>query len=140
MCVQGMNREQLVDALLRTPELTAAERADAAEATAASEAAAAARRCRSCSAQPAKVAACSVCFSAGYCGKDCHLADWPRHKGECKGLRVAWDAALAELRADGVAPARIVALLRARREFPGRAEFAEAAAMAIASCAEEDAG
>ena len=135
--VQGMNREQLVDALLRTPEPTEVQRAEAA---AVSEAAAAARRCRSCGEQPAKIAACSVCFSAGYCGKDCQRADWPRHKSECKSLRVAWDAALAELRTVGIAPARIVALVRARRDYPGRAVFAEAAAMAITICTGEDAG
>ena len=43
-------------------------------------------RCSWCNISPAKLLACAVCFSAGYCGKDCQRADWPRHKGEGKGL------------------------------------------------------
>ena len=39
-------------------------------------------QCAVCGKEDTK--ACSRCKVTAYCGKSCQIADWPRHKAQCK--------------------------------------------------------
>jgi TPR repeat protein len=83
------SREALVVARLCAPAPTAATLAAAAGRE---ERASMLRTCRVCDAaiaeEPASTGRCSGCRRVRYCGSNCHQADWPRHRPECK----AWKA------------------------------------------------
>jgi TPR repeat protein len=99
---KGASREALIAARLAAPAPTPETLAAAADRE---ERASLLRMCRVCSAaiaeEPAGAGRCSGCCRVRYCGSNCHQADWPRHKPECR----AWKAeAVAVVVAAGGCP------------------------------------
>ena len=41
-----------------------------------------------CCVSNAKLLLCTICRQASYCSKECQRADWPKHKVECKILKL----------------------------------------------------